>query len=152
MDSTQGQNIVAAVLARYAELIPTKKRIERGSLIGERLGADGELVCYYCGKPIAHRGAYHPGGLHVDHLYPQYAGGSGRESNLVYACHDCNLAKSSKSPTEWLRLVDIPNDLAPDILARLLLSYMEAYANIWQDLMSMDEVFQRLSERGEPRW
>lgn len=55
----------------------------------EVLRRDG-FRCTYCGRTAA-EGAV----LHVDHLIPVASGGPGELDNLVTACSDCNLGKSS---------------------------------------------------------
>lgn len=55
----------------------------------EVLRRDG-FRCTYCGRTAA-EGAV----LHVDHLIPVASGGPGELGNLVTACADCNLGKSS---------------------------------------------------------
>ncbi|HLK57534.1 MAG TPA: HNH endonuclease signature motif containing protein [Chthonomonadaceae bacterium] len=49
------------------------------------------FACGYCGITETEVGAY----LTIDHYQPQDAGGSDDISNLVYACHACNLYKSA---------------------------------------------------------
>ena len=49
------------------------------------------FACGYCGVSETEVGAY----LTVDHFMPQEAGGSDDIENLVYACHACNLHKST---------------------------------------------------------
>lgn len=49
------------------------------------------FACGYCGVTEAEVGAY----LTIDHYVPKAAGGTDDISNLVYACHACNLHKSS---------------------------------------------------------
>lgn len=51
--------------------------------------------CAYCGaKGVP---------LEVDHLCPRSRGGSDRVSNLIMACHECNLRKGNLSIEEYLR-------------------------------------------------
>ncbi len=61
--------------------------------------------CAYCGA----KGAP----LEVDHLCPRSRGGSDRVSNLIMACHECNLRKGNRSIEEFLKD-------SPLILERLL--------------------------------
>lgn len=49
------------------------------------------FACGYCGVTETEVGAY----LTIDHFIPLDAGGSDDVENLVYACHTCNLHKSS---------------------------------------------------------
>jgi hypothetical protein len=51
------------------------------------------FACGYCGVTETEVGAH----LTVDHYQPQDAGGSDEISNLVYACHACNLYKAAAS-------------------------------------------------------
>lgn len=59
------------------------------------------FACGYCGVTETEVGAF----LTIDHFQPQDAGGSDDITNLVYACHACNLYKSAAwNPpfVEWL--------------------------------------------------
>ncbi len=47
--------------------------------------------CGYCGVTESEVGSY----LTMDHFQPLYLGGSDDINNLIYACHACNLYKSS---------------------------------------------------------
>jgi hypothetical protein len=49
------------------------------------------FACGYCGVTETEVGAY----LTIDHYQPKDAGGSDDVTNLVYACHACNLYKSA---------------------------------------------------------
>lgn len=78
-------------------------------------------ICQYCGHPA-------PDG-HVDHKIPLSRGGTDSLDNLVWACPDCNLSKSNKTPQEWheskaeslvlevIKHDDNGVDLGPDILS-----------------------------------
>lgn len=57
--------------------------------------------CHYCARPLGwgHESVSRP---EVEHLLPRVRGGSDRLSNVVLACGDCNRAKGSKTPVEWL--------------------------------------------------
>jgi hypothetical protein len=48
--------------------------------------------CRYCGRTAAEPGV----GLHVDHVVPLAAGGATCEDNLMTACSECNLGKSTR--------------------------------------------------------
>ncbi|MGD0408340.1 MAG: HNH endonuclease signature motif containing protein [Candidatus Limnocylindrales bacterium] len=48
--------------------------------------------CRYCGRTAAEPGV----GLHVDHVVPLVAGGATSEDNLMTACSECNLGKSTR--------------------------------------------------------
>jgi 5-methylcytosine-specific restriction endonuclease McrA len=47
--------------------------------------------CRYCGRPGGAPGVV----LHVDHVVPLAAGGCSTEDNLLTACEECNLGKST---------------------------------------------------------
>jgi 5-methylcytosine-specific restriction endonuclease McrA len=49
--------------------------------------------CAYCGKGEVP--------FELDHQLPRSRGGSNRVSNLVLACHDCNLAKGNRTAAEF---------------------------------------------------
>lgn len=46
--------------------------------------------CAYCGRGLSRREAT------ADHVVPRAAGGRTTASNIVAACHSCNLVKSDK--------------------------------------------------------
>jgi 5-methylcytosine-specific restriction endonuclease McrA len=48
--------------------------------------------CRYCGRTAGEPGV----GLHVDHVVPLVAGGATCEDNLMTACSECNLGKSTR--------------------------------------------------------
>ena len=49
-------------------------------------------------KRCAYCGAYGP--THKDHVIPKSRGGSNDNSNLVWACGECNVKKGRKTPEE----------------------------------------------------
>ena len=49
--------------------------------------------CRYCGRTANEPGVV----LHVDHVVPVAAGGTNYEGNLVTACAECNLGKSTRA-------------------------------------------------------
>jgi 5-methylcytosine-specific restriction endonuclease McrA len=49
--------------------------------------------CRYCGRPGSAPGVI----LHVDHVVPFVAGGDSSEGNLLTACEECNLGKSTRA-------------------------------------------------------
>lgn len=53
--------------------------------------SDAKKDCYWCGKKKLKK-------YHVDHYHPLSKGGAHHVSNLVIACHKCNLKKSAKDP------------------------------------------------------
>lgn len=56
-----------------------------------------ERRCAYCGTT---RGLFH-----LDHVVPRARGGPDDPSNLVDACERCNVSKSDRLPSEWMRVV-----------------------------------------------
>lgn len=52
-------------------------------------------LCHYCKRPCAHI-------RHKDHVVPISRGGSDAIDNLVPACADCNLAKSTATGEEFV--------------------------------------------------
>lgn len=54
--------------------------------------------CWYCGVPIALRGA------HLDHKIPRSKGGTDAEQNTVLACAKCNLLKGALSIDQFREL------------------------------------------------
>lgn len=59
-----------------------------------------DYCCGYCGK--------RPDVLHIDHIYPLSKGGKHIKSNLMPACPNCNLRKSSKLPEKWFKEIGMP--------------------------------------------
>lgn len=49
--------------------------------------------CHYCGRTTR---------LTKDHVIPRSRGGSDDDSNIVFACRNCNAAKGDRTPQEWL--------------------------------------------------
>lgn len=52
--------------------------------------------CYYCQTPLDAKNTT------MDHIVPISRGGKSQRSNLVPACHSCNLEKRSLTPVEWI--------------------------------------------------
>ena len=72
---------------------------QEGDLLGWQLRSyvihrDGR-VCAYCGRRDAER-------YELDHIVPRSLHGSDRVSNLVVACHECNVRKGNVSVAEFL--------------------------------------------------
>jgi 5-methylcytosine-specific restriction endonuclease McrA len=70
---------------------------QRGELAGWELRA-------YLLEKFQHQCAYcHTGDVpfEIDHQVPRSRGGSNRASNLVLSCHDCNVAKGSRTAAEF---------------------------------------------------
>ena len=57
------------------------------------------FTCRYCGRSAPQVV------LHVDHVKPRSAGGEDSFENLVTACQDCNLGKSTRDSREAISLV-----------------------------------------------
>lgn len=51
--------------------------------------------CQYCGDEN--------GPFEIDHIHPVSRGGTDEEDNLCLACKPCNISKSNKLLTEWVR-------------------------------------------------
>ncbi len=76
--------------------------------------------CQYCGSKKQ---------LTIDHVVPRSKGGKSNWTNLVTACHRCNVIKGDKSPEHaGLDLRTIP--FKPD-LAYFLAEYAERQASEW---------------------
>lgn len=54
-----------------------------------------QYLCAYCGTG--------EGPFDIDHIHPVSKGGTDDLDNLCLACRSCNLAKSNKLLTEWVR-------------------------------------------------
>ena len=75
------------------------RQYQQGELAGWQLRSyvfhrDGRK-CAYCGKTRAER-------YELDHIVPRSRGGANRVSNLVVACHDCNVEKGNGDVGEFL--------------------------------------------------
>lgn len=97
-DAEQRRDEVARIEASSRRLLATLRAREASQRVRtpiaprlrfEVLRRDG-FRCTYCGRTAA-QGAE----LHVDHVIPVASGGPGELDNLVTACSDCNLGKSS---------------------------------------------------------
>jgi hypothetical protein len=73
------------------------KEYQEGTLAGWEVRAylllKYEYRCVYCGKTKVP--------FEVDHVIPRSRGGTGRISNLVLSCHDCNASKGNLTAAEW---------------------------------------------------
>ena len=56
-----------------------------------------EGKCFYCGADL-------PADYHVDHFVPLVLGGPSKRENIRIACPSCNTSKSTKHPSEFLKL------------------------------------------------
>jgi 5-methylcytosine-specific restriction endonuclease McrA len=78
---------------------------------------DGASQCRYC------KGFYTLAEIAIDHAMPLSRGGALDLTNLDYPCANCNNAKGSLTPTEFLKLVDFLEREIPlgrkDVLGRL---------------------------------
>jgi hypothetical protein len=83
-------------LERYVKHIPVERRghgkHQRSVSAGKRFKVleRDRFKCRYCGAPASERQ------LHVDHVVPVAANGGDDMENLITACMDCNLGKSSR--------------------------------------------------------
>jgi 5-methylcytosine-specific restriction endonuclease McrA len=59
--------------------------------------ASTSIPCRWCNRETT------PTYRHIDHIIPLSKGGSDSVDNLCVACPDCNMAKSSKLPEDFLR-------------------------------------------------
>lgn len=53
------------------------------------------FTCQYCGRKSPNVK------LEIDHIIPKSKGGTNNETNLIVACHDCNMGKLDKILTEF---------------------------------------------------
>lgn len=95
-----------------SKLISKLREIVDGELVGARYDEGDNLVCYYCGEPIAKYST------HRDHVTPKSKGGSNQNWNIVLTCSDCNIRKNARHPFYYLER--LPSDLELDYLARML--------------------------------
>jgi 5-methylcytosine-specific restriction endonuclease McrA len=66
--------------------------------------------CRYCGRP----GGAPSVVLHVDHVVPLAAGGGSTEDNLLTACDECNLGKSTTTVVRGWNDADADGQTVPD--------------------------------------
>lgn len=77
--------------------------VNRGLRIDALIERDGPPACAYCDRPLdrfAHRSM--PDAVQLDHVHPRSRGGADELDNLAMACRPCNLAKGSRTVTEFL--------------------------------------------------
>lgn len=81
-----------------------RRAAKNGSTIGDtRVIAEWErawkrrvsVACYWCMAKV------NPSTAHSDHIMPISKGGAHALENLCISCAKCNLAKSSKLPSDW---------------------------------------------------
>lgn len=86
---------------------------------GTRLDENGDVICYYSGRPIEDNG-------HVDHVTPRCKGGQDRPENFVVSEGKTNMVKNGRNPVHWLmgEMANVPDDIAVDYVARLLHHFM----------------------------
>lgn len=94
-------------------------------------------TCRYC------RATENP--LTIDHVTPVSLGGTDDPSNLVAACRDCNLGKSSTSPD-----ADTVADVGKD--ARRWAAAMEEAARVMAAEVDTFEAYQAAFHEGWPRY
>lgn len=79
-------------------------------------------TCRYCGAKAPDVT------LHVDHVAPKSLGGTDDPSNLVTACKDCNLGKSSTAPDQAM-VADVDESAAMWVVARTRAAEKRGAAN-----------------------
>lgn len=74
--------------------------------------------CAYCGKEIAYND------MQVDHVYPQYKGGTDDIGNLMPACRACNFRKGTLSVEHFRREIqDQCDGVCETFQGRMSLAY-----------------------------
>jgi len=63
-----------------------------------------EGFCYYCGELLY--SSFDKDGVHVDHKIPLSRGGQNDITNIALSCARCNLQKGTKTPEEFLKMVN----------------------------------------------
>jgi len=97
-----------------------------------RLNDQGEPVCFYCGHPLR----ADPSGKTYserEHVIPRSHGGIDAATNYVAACGYCNSTKGARFPLDWIAesgQVDMPIDLAFDLIAKIIAAARLSYAMI----------------------
>lgn len=79
------------LMAIGSEIVEGKRRPIPASTRALVLRRDGKR-CRYCSTTS--------GPFELDHILPRSRGGSDKAENLVVACHNCNAAKSDRTPEE----------------------------------------------------
>lgn len=74
-------------MTNKSDRIALRKTLDRDSAMERRLKVQHNQ-CFYCAAPITMAD-------HLDHILPIYYGGQNNKANLVAACRDCNLTKST---------------------------------------------------------
>lgn len=97
-------------------------------------------TCRYCGRSAPDVL------LHVDHVVPVAFGGTDDPSNLVAACKDCNIGKSSV-PAD----AAIVEDIATDAM-RWSLAMRQAANEIAEEEASLEEICVAIEKAWAPRW
>lgn len=63
--------------------------------------------CFYCKRQVSRKhDQKHPLKATLDHRLPRCRGGSNHRSNLVVACHECNVTKADMTDSEFVRLLE----------------------------------------------
>ena len=86
--------------------IPNATRLTVARWAGATGPGRYDAECVYCGHPgeivwMTATWVVFPG-LELDHVHPEYLGGTGDPENIVLACRPCNRAKGHKTIEEWL--------------------------------------------------
>jgi 5-methylcytosine-specific restriction endonuclease McrA len=84
--------------------------------------------CAYCGEEITIKQ------MHIDHIYPQFLGGTDDIDNLNPACAPCNLWKKTYTVDEFRRQIELQ--------AERLRKYQGGFR--------LAERFNQIKETGEP--
>lgn len=98
---------------KKSDRVTLRKALDRNSDMAHLLKLQHNL-CFFCGCEIDMD-------AHLDHLIPLYYGGRNNRSNLVAACRDCNLIKSTQQ-------IEITNPYTIADFLRLRKAYRQ-----WQD-------------------
>lgn len=98
--------------------LPFTKEQFRADVLGVLGGKkDGAVACRYC------KGIFAVSELAADHFVPLSRGGEFGLGNVDYPCINCNRAKGSMLPDEFLKLIDFLERELPlarrDVLGRL---------------------------------
>lgn len=72
---------------KKSDRIYQRKILNRDEIMEHKLKLQRNL-CFYCASDITMKD-------HLDHVVPVYYGGISSKANLVAACRDCNLIKST---------------------------------------------------------
>lgn len=110
----EGRDLVYAVEAAYFRALRTLRgpvpklvgaRLSRSQTIDALVAVQG-LECGYCGVPLDRRLVRNaPTAVQIDHMTARANGGTDDLENLTLACPPCNVAKGTKSVSEFMALL-----------------------------------------------